>query len=67
MNVLPVPAFPTEQVCLQSRTFRKRDCCSMDESRRKHNGVAQSGPTSSYPNNAFVQGELYRIPKELVR
>ena len=29
MNVLPVPAFPTEQVCLQSRTFRKRDCCSI--------------------------------------
>ena len=48
------------------RPLCKRDCCSMDDTGRKHISVAQRGPNSSYPKNAFVQGELYRIPKELV-
>jgi len=49
------------------RPLCKRDCGSMAATGRKHISVAQQGPNSTYPNNRYVQGELYKVPEELFR
>ena len=49
------------------RPLCKRDCGSMDETGRKHISVAQKGPNSTYPNNKYVQGQLYKVPEELIK
>ena len=45
----------------------KKDCWAIDETGRKHVSVAHKGPNKTYPNNAYVQGELYRIPADVIR
>ena len=45
----------------------KKDCWAIDATGRKHISVAQRGPNKTYPNNQYVQGELYRVPSDLIR
>ena len=49
------------------RPLCKKDCWAIDETGRKHIGIAQRGPNKSYPNNAYLQGELYMVPSDLIR
>jgi len=48
------------------RPLCRRDCDSMDESRKRHKEVAQRGSTKGQPNNRHKQSELYVVPRPLL-
>jgi hypothetical protein len=55
---------------LEPRALCKRDCNSMNETRTRHKEEAQrfgSTPERRTTQNRFQQGQLYRVPSELIR
>ena len=49
------------------RALCKRDCNSMNETRTRHNEIAQRGPGKGHTGNNQRLTQLYSVPSELIR
>ena len=48
------------------RPLCKRDCNSMNETRRRHNEIAQRGPGKAHSENRQRLTQLYAVPSQLI-